>query len=297
MDRAHTVPLPGSESVVDRAHSDPFPGTEPVLAAVIQLCSGADRAANLERAGHLMERAAGRGAGLLVLPENFSYMGQTEADKRRHREHLDDSPSLRFLMDFSRRRHLWIIGGSIPMLVADDDKSTSSCFVLDPEGAIQARYDKIHLFDVSLGSGEPYRESAVIRPGRTPVSVPTPFGRVGLSICYDLRFPELYRRLVGEGSTILTVPSAFTLTTGKDHWELLLRARAVENFAYVLAPNQDGVHPGGRRTYGHSLIVDPWGTVVARCPDGEGFALAELDPARVKACRDQIPCLTHRVIA
>ncbi|MBF0154943.1 MAG: carbon-nitrogen hydrolase family protein [Magnetococcales bacterium] len=272
------------------------PGVEPTLAAVIQLCSGADRAANLEMAARLMEQAADRGARLLVLPENFSFMGQTEEEKRRHRETPEASPSLHLLLDLARRRRLWIVGGSIPMTVAGQERSTSSCFVVDPEGEVRARYDKIHLFDVTLGTGEPYRESAVILPGTTPVSVATPFGRIGLSICYDLRFPELYRRLVTEGASILTVPSAFTLTTGKDHWEVLLRARAVENFAYVLAANQGGVHPGGRRTYGHSLIVDPWGVVVARCPEGPGLAMAELDPARVIACREQIPCLAHRVL-
>ncbi|MBF0175517.1 MAG: carbon-nitrogen hydrolase family protein [Magnetococcales bacterium] len=274
-----------------------IPDARSVLAAVIQLCSGSDRAANLDRAGRLMDRAVDRGAELLVLPENFSFMGQTEEEKRRHREDPEASPSLQFLVELARRRRVWIVGGSIPMLVAGQEKSTSSCCLLDPHGEIRARYDKIHLFDVRLGSGEPYQESAVIVPGRTPLCGDTPFGRIGLSICYDLRFPELYRRLVSAGATLLTVPSAFTLTTGKDHWELLLRARAVENFAYVLAPNQGGVHPGGRRTYGHSMIVDPWGSVIARCPDGEGFAMAELDPVRVSTCREQIPCLAHRVLA
>ncbi|MBF0424868.1 MAG: carbon-nitrogen hydrolase family protein [Magnetococcales bacterium] len=274
----------------------PSIATRPFLAAVVQLCSGADRAANLETTTHLLERAAARGAELVVLPENFSFMGKTEEKKRRHHEDPEASPSLRFLLDCARRLHLWIVGGSIPLRIPGGETCTSSCFVVDPTGEIRARYDKIHLFDVTLGGGEPYRESAVITPGHVPVTVATPFGVLGLSICYDLRFPELYRHLVSAGATILTVPSAFTLTTGKDHWEVLLRARAVENFAFVLAPNQGGIHPGGRRTYGHSLIVDPWGSVIARCADGVGLALAEVDPARVHACREQIPCLTHRVL-
>ena len=265
-------------------------------AAVIQVNSGDDRAANLAAAGAIMTRAVDQGAGLLALPESFAFMSEDGDAKIRHREDPDDSPSLDFLRHFAARHRVWILGGSIAMRVPDSDKATNSSFLIDDHGRIRARYDKIHLFDVNLGQGEPYRESDRIQPGHEPVTAPTPFGIIGLSVCYDLRFPELYRALSAAGATILAVPAAFTLTTGPDHWELLLRARAVENFSYVLAPGQWGRHPGGRRTYGHSMVVDPWGTVTARHPDGTGFVLAELDPERVDQCRQRIPCLDHRVL-
>ena len=271
---------------------------EATLAAVIQMRSGDDRTENLAVAGELLEQAARAGARLAILPENFSFMGKTEAAKRHHAEDPSNGPSLTFLRKIAKDLKLWIVGGSVPLMTDaahPHAKVSNTCFVLDDQGALQTRYDKIHLFDVSLGDGPPFRESEVIHPGNKAIIVNTPFGVLGLSICYDLRFPELYRKLAQQGATIFAAPAAFTLTTGKDHWELLLRARAVENFAYVLAANQWGRHPGGRRTYGHSMIVEPWGVVCARCPDGAGIALAPLEPQRVAHCRRKIPSLQHRV--
>ncbi|MBF0187885.1 MAG: carbon-nitrogen hydrolase family protein [Magnetococcales bacterium] len=266
------------------------------VAAVIQLSAGADRERNLAMAKHWMKAAVDRGARLLVLPENFSFMGEGESRKREMAEDPDRGPSLTFLREFARHHGVWIVGGSVPLKTQHADKVTNTAFVVDDLGDVRARYDKIHLFDVNLGGEEPFRESDIIAPGWEPVIIDSPFGRIGISICYDLRFPELYRKLAALGATILVVPAAFTLTTGRDHWELLLRARAVENFAYVLASDQWGRHPGGRRTFGHSMIVEPWGSVIAQVPDGEGFALAEINKARVNRCRARIPCLGHRVL-
>ncbi len=273
---------------------------EPFLAAVVQMHSGADRAENLAQAERLMDRAVAQGARLLLLPEHFNALDNPS--KPPLREALEASPSLDFLREYSARQGVWLVGGSSALGGPEDDKVTNSSFVLDDQGRIQGRYDKIHLFDVALGPAvarrdvTAFQESQSVTPGREPVVVESPFGGIGLSVCYDLRFPELYRHLSGQGASMLTVPAAFTLATGKDHWEVLLRARAVENFSYVLAAGQWGKHPGGRRTYGHSMIVEPWGTVVARCPDGEGIALAEIDPGRVRRARRRIPCLDHRVL-
>ncbi|MEO5340706.1 MAG: carbon-nitrogen hydrolase family protein [Magnetococcus sp. MYC-9] len=265
-------------------------------AAVIQLCTTADREENLRLADHWMVLAVQQGAGLLVLPENFSFMGRSDEERRRHWESRDDTPSLSFLQAFSRRHRVWIVGGSIPMRLADSNKVHNSCFVVDAEGEIRGRYDKIHLFDAELGGETPYRESDTVLAGQQAVVVESPFGRLGLTICYDLRFPELFRALVQQGATLFTVPAAFTRTTGQAHWEVLLRARAIENFSYVLAAGQGGTHVNGRHTFGHSLIVEPWGEVVARCADGPGFALAELHPERVAQSRRRVPCLHHRTL-
>nr|CRH06789.1 putative N-carbamoylputrescine amidase [Candidatus Magnetococcus massalia] len=274
---------------------------QPVLAAVIQTNSGNDRNHNLARAEAMLEEAAAAGAKLLVLPENFSFFGEDEAEKRAMREDPERSPSLQMVQAFAQRHGAWVVAGTIPLDVGpaqpgEPDRVGNTSFVIDGEGQVAARYDKIHLFDVTLGGNEGYRESDIIRPGRNPVLVDTPFGRMGLTVCYDLRFPELYRALAEEGAEILTCPAAFTLTTGHVHWELLLRARAVENFCHMLAPNQWGRHPGNRKTYGHSMIIEPWGTVLGRAADGEGVALGYLDPKRTARCRRQIPCLDHRVL-
>ncbi|MBF0462758.1 MAG: carbon-nitrogen hydrolase family protein [Magnetococcales bacterium] len=263
-------------------------------AAVIQLCSSNDRAENLREAERWMTAAVQRGADLLVLPENFSFMGQTDAEKRHHWEDPETGPSLAFLRTFARQHRVWIVGGSVALRTAHPDRITNTCFVVDGAGQVRGRYDKIHLFDVDLGGETPYRESDRVAAGEQAVVVETPFGGLGLTICYDLRFPELFRALTVGGATVLTVPAAFTQTTGQDHWEVLLRARAIENFAYVLAAGQGGQHANGRQTFGHSLIVEPWGHVLAQCPDGPGFALAELQPERVAQSRRRIPCLNHR---
>ncbi|MBF0588153.1 MAG: carbon-nitrogen hydrolase family protein [Magnetococcales bacterium] len=273
---------------------------DPFLAAVIQMSSGAEPEANLARAEQLMDQAVSQGSGLLVLPEHFNALD--DPSQPPYRERFEASRTLGFLSDYAAAHGVWIVGGSLALAIPDSDKVTNTSFVIDHQGAIQARYHKIHLFDVALGPAvakrdvSAFQESSSVAPGTTPVTANTPFGTIGLSVCYDLRFPELYRRLAAQGASLLTVPAAFTLNTGKDHWELLLRARAVENFSYVLAAGQWGKHPGGRRTYGHSMIVEPWGTVIARVPDGEGVAVAEIDPARIRRCRKRIPCLTHRVL-
>ena len=272
------------------------------LAAVIQLCSTPDREENLTEAKKQMTEAVSRGAKLLVLPENFSHMGLAnpstsleEKQRLHYREDPENSPSLVFLQQFARQHQVWIVGGSIPLAVDGSNKITNTCFVVDSAGQVQGRYDKIHRFDADLGGETAYRESDLVQAGNAPVCVDTPFGRIGLALCYDLRFPELFRRLSSQGATILTLPSAFTLTTGRDHWEVLLRARAIENFAYVLAPGQSGRHVNGRQTFGHSLVVEPWGHLIAQCPDGAGFCLAELQPHRLEQCRARMPCLHHRV--
>lgn len=257
--------------------------------AVIQMNSGSNREENLQQAGGLMEQAVTQGAGLLVLPENFSHMGVGDGDKLQHAEDPKNGLSLEFLRHFSRKNHVWIIGGSIPLATPSGDKITNTCFVVDDQGEVQARYDKMHLFDVVLPYDRTYRESNLVQPGDHPVVCDTPWGRVGLAICYDIRFPALFARLVGLGATILTLPSAFTAMTGAAHWELLVRTRAVEHFCYLLAPGQSGRHPGGRMTHGHSMIVEPWGNIIAQCPDGPGFALARIEKDRVESCRRQIP--------
>jgi deaminated glutathione amidase len=262
-------------------------------AALIQLCSGPDREANLLQADRLMIQAVDRGASLIVLTECFSHMGRTDEEKRAGQEDPNNSPTLQFLQKFAAKQGVWIVGGSISISLPDSNHFANTCFVVDSLGGVQARYDKIHLFDAHFSEKLAYRESSLIHPGNQPVVVDSPFGKIGLSICYDLRFPELYRQLTKMGATILTVPSAFTISTGCVHWELLLRARAVENFSYVLAAGQGGRHPGGRQTYGNSLIVEPWGTVVSRCPDGDGVVMAPIEPERIEAARQKIPCLNY----
>ncbi|MBF0194410.1 MAG: carbon-nitrogen hydrolase family protein [Magnetococcales bacterium] len=261
--------------------------------ALIQMCSSHDLESNLLMAEELMTQAVDQGAGLIVLPECFSLMGRTDDEKLAGREDPDDSPSLRFMQTFAARNKVWIVGGSISVSLPKSKRFANTCFVVDAEGKVKARYDKIHLFDANIGERKPYKESKLISAGDQHVVVDSPFGRIGLSICYDLRFPEHFRKLTAMGATILTVPSAFTISTGHVHWEVLLRSRAIENFCYVLAPGQEGKHPGGRRTYGHSMVVEPWGTVISRAPDGPGVVMAQIDPKKIAAARNQIPCLDY----
>lgn len=271
---------------------------DPAVAAVIQMNSGADRDANLAAAAALLERAATGGARLAVLPENFALMGQHETDKLQLAE--DDGAGViqDFLAETARRLDLWIVGGTIPIRAGGDaTRVRAACGVWDASGRRVARYDKIHLFDVDVpdARGERYRESATIEPGEPrAVVVDTPCGRVGLSVCYDLRFPELYRALAAAGAQILCVPSAFTERTGRAHWDTLLRARAVENLCHVLAANQCGAHPGNRRTWGHSCIVEPWGRIVAACEDVPEVAVAVLETDAREALRRGFPVLAHR---
>jgi deaminated glutathione amidase len=267
---------------------------ESIIAAV-QMSSGADVRANLAVAGDLLERAAQQGATLAVLPENFAFMGEHDRDKLAHAEDQGVGPIQHFLRDVARRLKLWIVAGTIPLQVPGDaTKVFAASLVLDAAGEIRARYDKVHLFDVAVG-GETYRESSHIAPGELKaVTVESPMGRLGLSVCYDLRFPELFRRLAGAHADILCVPSAFTQKTGEAHWEVLLRARAIENLAYVIAPGQCGSHPGGRRTYGHSLIVGPWGEGLGAAGTEPGVVISRIAPARLHELRQTFPVLSHR---
>jgi nitrilase len=268
--------------------------------AAIQMTSGPDVGANLEQARALLEDAAARGARLAALPENFSFMGLKDADKRAVAEADGSGPAQDFLADSARRLKLWIVGGTVPLRVgADTDgRVAAASLVYDPDGRRAARYDKIHLFDVDIpGRIEAYRESRHVAPGAAAAVVDTPAGRLGLSVCYDVRFPELYRHLSAAGAQLLVVPSAFTAPTGRAHWETLLRARAIENLCYVLAPAQSGFHPGGRETYGDSMIVDYWGRILQRVPRGRGCAVAEVDLSRQAGVRESFPALAHRAFA
>jgi nitrilase len=233
---------------------------------------------------------------LAALPENFAFMGLRDADKRAVAERDQEGPIQDFLSTTARRLGLWIIAGTVPLRAGDDGRVAAASLVYDAQGERVARYDKIHLFDVDLpGRAESYRESAHVAPGSKAVLVETPVGRLGLSVCYDVRFPELFRHLSAAGAELLTVPSAFTGPTGRAHWETLLSARAIENLCYVIAPAQSGFHPNGRETYGDSMIVDYWGRVLQRLPRGRGCITASLDRARQQEVREGFPALRHRV--
>lgn len=275
--------------------------SDPVLAAVVQMTSGPDVSANLARAATLVRRAVARGARLVVLPENFAYFGD-EGGKPAVAERFDpgespNGPIGLAACALSAETGAWIVWGGTPERTdAASARTHNTSFVTSPQGEVAARYRKVHLFDVTLAGEATYCESRTVAPGRALTVLDTPFGGVGLSICYDVRFPELYRALVSQGATVLTVPAAFTVPTGRDHWHVLLRARAIESQCHVLAAAQWGTHPNGRQTYGHALIADPWGTVLAECADGEGIAVAEIDPARTARVRAQLPSLAHRVL-
>jgi deaminated glutathione amidase len=267
------------------------------LIAAIQMTSGPDVSVNLQDARALLEDAAGRGARLAALPENFAFMGLSDGDKRRVAEDEGQGPIQDFLAESARRLGLWIVGGTVPLRGAADGRVAAASLVYDATGQRRARYDKIHLFDIQVpGRAESYRESANVAPGSTPVVVETPVGHLGLSVCYDIRFPELFRRLSAAGAELLAVPSAFTEPTGRAHWEPLLRARAIENLCCVIAPAQTGFHLNGRETYGDSMIVDHWGRVLDRLPRARGCVIAEVDLARQRRDRDSFPSLTHRVL-
>jgi deaminated glutathione amidase len=265
--------------------------------AAIQMTSSPDVAANLAEAGALLERACENGAGLAALPENFAFMGLEDADKRQIAEADGIGPIQEFLASTARKLKLWLIGGTMPLRAGTDGRVAAASLVFDSDGKRVARYDKIHLFDVDIpGKSETYRESAHVTPGAKPAVVDTPAGKVGLSVCYDIRFPELFRQLSAAGAQILTVPSAFTGPTGRAHWETLLRARAIENLCYVIAPAQSGFHANGRETYGDSMIVDHWGRVLHRLPRGRGVVVADVDLVRQGEARMSFPSLSHRML-
>ncbi|HEY3822782.1 MAG TPA: carbon-nitrogen hydrolase family protein [Polyangiaceae bacterium] len=264
--------------------------------AVIQLSSQDDLALNLSRVRHWIAQAAAAGAELVTLPENFAFMGE-EAHKRELAERCDGAfpgPIVAALLEAAVSNRVWVLGGGMPEKSEDPQRPYNTSVLVDPQGTITATYRKVHLFDVSLADGTSLRESAATMAGGEAVTAQVLGVQVGLSICYDVRFPEMYRKLVDQGARIFTVPSAFTLTTGKDHWHALLRARAIENQVWVLAPAQHGKHPRGRQTYGKSLIVDPWGEVVAQCSEGEGMAIARLDFEYQDRVRTSLPALLHR---
>lgn len=259
--------------------------------AAIQMVSAADLAANLEAAGRLIAAAANDGARLVALPENFYLIGRHERDKVKLRERDGGGPIQDFLADAARRHRVWLVGGTAPLETRDASRILSASLLFDDSGRRVARYDKVHLFRFD-GAEERYDEARTLEPGSRAVAAPSPFGRLALSICYDVRFPELYRSL-GEFDAMF-VPSAFTVPTGRAHWEVLMRARAVENQAYVIAPAQGGLHESGRRTYGHTMIVDPWGDVLALRPEGEGVVAAEIDTDRIREVRAALPALLNR---
>lgn len=266
----------------------------PARVAAVQMVSAPDVARNLQDAGRLVAEAADAGAKLVLLPEYFCYMGQRDTDKLSLREQPGQGPIQDFLAETARRNGVWLIGGTLPLAAPEADRVLNTTLVYGPDGTQAARYDKIHLFNFVKGE-EAYDEARTIRPGETVRAFESPFGRVGLSVCYDLRFPELYRAM-GD-CTLMVVPAAFTYTTGRAHWELLLRARAIENQCYVLASAQGGHHDNGRRTWGHSMLIDPWGEIVAqREDDGAGIVVGDIDPARLAAVRQSLPALRHRVL-
>ena len=257
--------------------------------------SGADVAANLALADQLMADAAADGCGLVVLPENFALMPERGRDKARHAEQPGEGPIQAFLSETARKHGVWIIAGSMPLASPDPERVYGACPVVDDQGETRVIYRKIHLFDVDIpDSRQSYRESDSMYPGDEPVHVETPAGIVGLTICYDVRFPELYRKLVDAGATLFTVPAAFTVPTGRAHWHTLLKARAIENLSYVIAPGQFGEHPDNRSTYGHSLIVGPWGDILAERETGNGFIAADIDADLVARLRRDAPVLANR---
>ena len=261
--------------------------------AAIQMASGPYVAANLSEAERLIEVAANQGAKLVALPEYFALMGFKETDKVVAREEEGKGPIQRFLKSMAKKHKIWLVGGSVPLVSNFPNKVRNSCLVFDDQGEQVARYDKIHLFGLNLGN-EQYHEEKTIESGDEIKVVDTPFGKIGLSICYDLRFPELYRAM--KNVNIIVVPSAFTDTTGKAHWETLVRARAIENLSYVMAPAQGGYHLSGRETHGNSMIVDPWGVVLDRLPRGSGVVIAAMNPKYQASLRASLPALKHRII-
>ncbi len=261
--------------------------------AALQMVSTPSVEQNLDAARALLERAAGEGAELAVLPEYFCILGRSDRDKLAVAEAFGDGPIQRMLADSARRHGLWLVGGTLPIATGDANRVMNSNLVFSPEGERVARYDKIHLFRYDNGT-ERYDEGRTLDAGSEPVAFMAAGWRVGLSVCYDLRFPELYRSLMQPPCDLLCVPSAFTYPTGAAHWEVLLRARAIENQCYVVAAAQGGMHENGRRTFGHSLVIDPWGEVMAMRPEGEGVVTAELKRERIVQVRSQLPALEHR---
>lgn len=264
----------------------------PFIAACVQLRSSRNVAANVAEASALIEEAAGKGAQFVATPENTSLMEADRALLFEKAKAENDDEALGVFRKLSQAKKIWTLIGSLPIKIASD-KLANRSFLITPEGEIAARYDKIHMFDVDLGNGESYRESKNFGPGEKAVTHDLPWGRLGMTVCYDLRFPHLYRTLAKSGASFLSVPSAFTKPTGEAHWHVLLRARAIESGAFVFAPAQGGRHENGRETYGHSLIIAPWGEVIAEAGTDPCVITAEIDPAQVVAARGRVPSLMH----
>jgi predicted amidohydrolase len=263
--------------------------------AAIQMASSPSVRANLLEADKLIAEAAKAGAKLVALPENFALMGVDEFDKVKQKEVFGTGLIQDFLSNAAKKYGVWVVGGTIPLAANDENKIRAACLIFNDLGDYVARYDKIHLFDVHLpDTGEEYLESTAIEAGDKPLVIDTPFGKLGVAVCYDLRFPELFRDMADLGVEIIVVPAAFTAETGAAHWEVLLRARAIENLCYLIAPGQGGFHLNGRKTYGHSMIVDPWGIVLDCYKTGGGFVSAEIDRERIEKIRNTFPVLKHR---
>ncbi len=263
--------------------------------AAIQMASGPNVGANLLTAERLITDAANAGAGLVVLPENFAFMGKTEQDKLALSEKEGEGPMQDFLVQIAKRLGIWVVGGTVPLEAENPNKIRAACMVYDDQGNQVARYDKIHLFDANLvETNERYSESETIESGEGAVVLDSPFGRLGIAICYDLRFPEMFRSMLDEGMEILALPASFTALTGKAHWDILVRARAIENLCYVIAAAQGGFHINGSETYGHSMVVGPWGTPLAEIPTGAGAITAPLDLYGLASIRRSFPVLDHR---
>ena len=267
----------------------------PHRVAAIQMSSVDSVAENLRTADQLLQEARSGGCVLAVLPENFAFVGRHDSDKLAIAEPAGSGPIQDFLSRTAQMLSMWIVAGSLPLKTPETELCYGASFVFDADGCARACYRKIHLFDVDLpASGESYRESASMDAGDAPQWVETPAGHLGLSICYDLRFPELYRSLADEGAEVFSIPAAFTFATGSAHWHTLLRARAIENLAYVVAAGQHGTHPNGRTTFGHSMVVDPWGRVLGERETGDGVVVAEIDLSLVRKLRVEFPVLRHR---
>jgi len=265
------------------------------VVAAVQMASGPNVKANLEEAEKLIKTAVQQDARLVVLPENFAIMGMTEVDKVAIAETTGEGPIQQFLSRQANKHGIWIVGGTVPIESSATGKVYSASLLYNDGGDMIARYDKIHLFDVMLeDSNESYNESETIESGNDVVVVDTPFGKLGMAICYDLRFPELFRAMADVGMEICVLPSAFTNLTGRAHWEPLLRARAIENLCYMIAPDQGGYHKNGRETYGDSMIVDPWGVVLNRLPHGTGVVVSDVDLEKLRKTRQNFPALKHK---
>ena len=265
------------------------------VVAAVQMASGPNVKANLEEAERLIKTAVQQDAELVVLPENFAIMGLTETDKVAIAEKPGDGQIQQFLSQQAQKRGIWIVGGTVPIQSGVAGKVYSTSLLYNDSGEVVARYDKLHLFDVVLeDSNESYNESETIEPGDDVVVVDTPFGKLGMAVCYDLRFPELFRVMADLGMEICVLPSAFTNLTGRAHWESLLRARAIENLCYMIAPDQGGYHKNGRETYGDSMIVDPWGVVLNRLPHGTGVVVSSIDLEKLRKTRQNFPALSHK---